>query len=263
MGVEFIRIPGAILHLKGLSLRQKCILSLVVGFNHHGLRMTNSQLAELFGCSPDAIRHDLHGVVRRKGRGNDKSGLVSRGLVRVEGSTSKRVLKAGENMPQLPAKLPQGEESTTGTDAARGDQLPARVPPTTGTGAHQNMKGRENRKERKTPPTPRERGADGVRASFELFWAVYPKKESPEKARKVWKKLRPSPDLVEQILASVEEHKRCDQWKREKGRFIPEACNWLDGRRWESDLGSAAEAAKEAEEREKAEWRRQLLEARA
>ena len=66
---------------------------------------------------------------------------------------------------------------------------------------------------------------------FDSFWAAYPKKVGKGAARKAWRKLKPSGD----ILRAVERQKRSKQWLRESGRYIPNPATWLNQERWDDE----------------------------
>ncbi|MBR8028900.1 hypothetical protein KDX27_30315 [Burkholderia cenocepacia] len=70
---------------------------------------------------------------------------------------------------------------------------------------------------------------------FASFWKLYPRKDAKVQARKAFLKLAPSAELLEQILDALDRFKRCDQWVREDGKFIPFASTWLNQRRWEDE----------------------------
>lgn len=69
--------------------------------------------------------------------------------------------------------------------------------------------------------------------SFLLFWSAYPKKVSKPDALKAWKKIKPSEDLINKIIASVESSKNSQEWKNENGKYIPYPASWLNSARWE------------------------------
>ncbi|VBB10651.1 hypothetical protein [Burkholderia stabilis] len=71
--------------------------------------------------------------------------------------------------------------------------------------------------------------------SFASFWKLYPRKDAKVQARKAFVKLAPSAELLERILDALDRFKRCDQWLREDGKFIPFASTWLNQRRWEDE----------------------------
>jgi hypothetical protein len=87
--------------------------------------------------------------------------------------------------------------------------------------------------EKRTPPIPpkKKKGKDSD-DSFDLFWAVYPKKQSKPDARSVWLKLAPTDELVRKILDAIVIQKKSDQWSKENGQFIPMPAGWLRKERW-------------------------------
>jgi len=70
--------------------------------------------------------------------------------------------------------------------------------------------------------------------AFLLFWDVYPNKIGKGKAFDVWKKSG-CEKLNGEITRSVEEQKKCQQWKKDNGQFIPHPSTWLNQRRWEDE----------------------------
>ena len=75
---------------------------------------------------------------------------------------------------------------------------------------------------------------------FETFWKAYPRKVNKQAAQKAFNKLKPSEDLFKAIMAGLENHKKSKQWTRDDGQYIPHASTWLNGKRWEDELESAA-----------------------
>lgn len=71
--------------------------------------------------------------------------------------------------------------------------------------------------------------------SFSIFWKAYPRKDSKVQAQKAFVKLAPSDELFALIMASLDRFKRCDQWTRDGGKFVPFASTWLNQRRWEDE----------------------------
>lgn len=78
---------------------------------------------------------------------------------------------------------------------------------------------------------------------FGEFWAAYPKKAAKGAALKTWKRLKPSQELTDKMIAAIETQKRSEQWTLEGGRFIPNPATWLNGERWEDELTGGAEGA--------------------
>jgi hypothetical protein len=89
------------------------------------------------------------------------------------------------------------------------------------------------------PPKPPQ-GADPVllySADFESFWAAYPKHTGKGAAYREWKKLRPSQDLQDKILAAIAAAKCSRAWLKDNGQYIPNPSTWLQQRRWDDDFG--------------------------
>lgn len=68
---------------------------------------------------------------------------------------------------------------------------------------------------------------------FEEFWAAYPKKRHKGKAEAAWRKV--DPGLLPRILQAVEVAKTRDDWRKEKGQFIPYPASWLNAKGWEDE----------------------------
>jgi len=71
--------------------------------------------------------------------------------------------------------------------------------------------------------------ANGV---WEEFWKAYPRKTAKQAALKAWKKVKVT-DLPA-LMVSLEDHKGSEQWQR---GIIPHPATWLNGRRWEDEVG--------------------------
>ena len=72
-------------------------------------------------------------------------------------------------------------------------------------------------------------------ASFDRFWAVYPKRKAKADAMKAWTALKPDSALVEKILDAVREQSRSVDWLKEGGKWIPYPASWLRSARWEDE----------------------------
>ena len=67
---------------------------------------------------------------------------------------------------------------------------------------------------------------------FNIFYQNYPRKVNKANAEKWFKKNKPSEELFNKMLFSLEQHKK--QWKDKQ--FIPYPATWLNGKRWEDEL---------------------------
>jgi uncharacterized protein YdaU (DUF1376 family) len=64
---------------------------------------------------------------------------------------------------------------------------------------------------------------------FDKFWEAYPKKRAKPVALKAWLKHKPDIDVVIKSLTII---KKCDQWTKNKGEFIPYPASWLNAEGW-------------------------------
>lgn len=71
---------------------------------------------------------------------------------------------------------------------------------------------------------------------FNTFWKAYPRKTSKATALKSWQKIKPDDELQKTILSALEQHKKTEQWLRDKGQFIPHPATWLNQSRWLDEL---------------------------
>jgi hypothetical protein len=71
---------------------------------------------------------------------------------------------------------------------------------------------------------------------FEKFYTAYPRHVGRSGAEKVFSKIDMKDDLFEKIMAVLEKWKKCDQWTKDNGQFIPYPATWLNGKRWEDEL---------------------------
>lgn len=75
---------------------------------------------------------------------------------------------------------------------------------------------------------------------FERFWKAWPKHEGKKKAAEAFAKLKPDEALLQRMLAAIEAKRRTDSWTKSGGQFIPLPATWLNGMRWEDEVGPAA-----------------------
>lgn len=71
---------------------------------------------------------------------------------------------------------------------------------------------------------------------FNRFWDAYPKKLSKGGAEKAWKKIKPSEQLLTQMLSAIAAAKTSDDWQKDGGQFIPYPASWLNSKRWEDEI---------------------------
>lgn len=104
--------------------------------------------------------------------------------------------------------------------------------------------------------------------AFEKFWTEYPKRRSKGDALKAWRALKPTKELTERILRSLQIAKRSSDWVKDGGQFVPYPGTWLRAQGWEDDIrlpndiprmsgDDLAKMKAESERRMDAEWERQ------
>ena len=76
----------------------------------------------------------------------------------------------------------------------------------------------------------------GDASMFEQFWLAYPRKIAKTPAKKAFDKLQPTSSLLAAMLAAIKEQRKCDQWQKNNGQFIPYPATWLNSGRWDDDM---------------------------
>lgn len=72
---------------------------------------------------------------------------------------------------------------------------------------------------------------------FLEFWSAFPRKRGKLDAFKAWKKLDPTIEVRENILRAIEEQKKCRQWRKDNGEYIPWPASWIRKGGWLDELG--------------------------
>jgi hypothetical protein len=155
----------------------------------------------------------------------ERAGLVR--LYSVEGKQYMAVVKFGQRVRAERSKFPEPPPD----DGQLSDRRQADVgPPRTES---------KSESKTKTPLPPGGEPAQDRKAfdeAFGCFWAAYPRKKAKGDAEKAWRKLKPSPGLLETMLAALERAQASPEWVKDGGQFIPYPATWLNGRRWEDEV---------------------------
>ena len=75
-----------------------------------------------------------------------------------------------------------------------------------------------------------------IETNFEAFWKEYPRKVGKGDARKAFSKTILKGVSLETLLEALRKQKRCTQWNRDNGRYIPHPSTWLNQERWEDEV---------------------------
>ena len=89
------------------------------------------------------------------------------------------------------------------------------------------------------------------RVRFDAFWKVYPRKVGKVDAEKAWKSLLPDDTLLATIVEAVK--KQTPIMGKDGPTYIPHPATWLNGRRWEDEVGTPKSRFLEARDRHLAE----------
>jgi hypothetical protein len=70
---------------------------------------------------------------------------------------------------------------------------------------------------------------------FNLFWTSYPRKTKKGDAYKAWQQTESIRPPVDKILDKLKSLKRCEQWRKDGGVFIPYPATWLRAWGWDDE----------------------------
>jgi hypothetical protein len=73
---------------------------------------------------------------------------------------------------------------------------------------------------------------------FDEFYNLYPRHEARKKALEAWRRLKPSPEMCDRIIADLK-HRAQTTWQGKDQQFIPLPASYLNGRRWEDETAPA------------------------
>ncbi len=121
--------------------------------------------------------------------------------------------------------------SGTGNSCVAGFPVPET--PDSGFSSTDNPQSKVKKSKVKNPLTPLNKSEQKL---FEKFWNEYPKKKSKGQAEKTWAKINPDEQLVETMISTIRRAKKSEDWKKEKGKFIPHPSTWLNAKGWEDDF---------------------------
>lgn len=66
---------------------------------------------------------------------------------------------------------------------------------------------------------------------------AYPKKKAKDSAAHAFAKRKPDKVLVDAMVAAIEVQKHSDQWRKDRGQFIPNPATWLNSAGWLDEDG--------------------------
>lgn len=208
-------IPADIWLNESLSLQEKAVLAEIDSFcsYYESCYASNEHFAKFIGVSTRRIKDIIKSLEDKK--------LIERELVYKKGSKEieKRLLRVP--YPSC-RKLPQGGEENCPTPSAESC-------PENNTSMNNTKEGIYKRNSSKTQKDAEYEGL------FDIFYKAYPKHKGKVAALKAFKKLKPDQALLDEILKALEWQKQQEEWKKDRGQFIPNPATYLNGRRWEDE----------------------------
>ncbi len=78
--------------------------------------------------------------------------------------------------------------------------------------------------------------SENIQQKFERFYKDYPKKKSRGNAFKWFNTHKPSSELVDTMIESLNQQKSTLDWQKENGRYIPYPASWLNSCGWENEI---------------------------
>jgi hypothetical protein len=75
-----------------------------------------------------------------------------------------------------------------------------------------------------------------LKEGFNRFWDAFPKKTKKIEASEEWFKLKPSIQLMDQIISKVISFKESKEWKKDDGVFVPNPKSFIKNKRWLDEI---------------------------
>lgn len=72
-------------------------------------------------------------------------------------------------------------------------------------------------------------------SQFNQFYAQYPRKLKKQETKKWFKKNKPSNELFNTMMNSLEQFRASTGWQKDGGKYIPHPSTWLNQKRWEDE----------------------------
>ena len=76
----------------------------------------------------------------------------------------------------------------------------------------------------------------GYTALFDEFWKAYPRRVGKDAARRAFAKRKPDRGLLDDMLTAIDQQKQTEQWRKNRGQFIPFPATWLNRGSWEDEV---------------------------
>jgi hypothetical protein len=154
--------------------------------------------------------------------------LSDKDLIRLYETASKRYMhvpRFGQRMRSFKRACPPSPWCETSEESSKSSGICQQVAANSG-----KSRPEVKRREEKYPL---------AQTAFARFWAAYPRRKNRGQAERAWQKLKPSEQLIAQILQAIERATTSESWQKESGRFIPYPASWLNAKGWLDEDGVA------------------------
>jgi hypothetical protein len=188
------------------------------------LRIANLEGSETFTRNIGSLAFDMSFSYRHA---QDALVLLERsGLLQI---VRKKIEGTKENAPSVYTLLQNGrtlEQKVTRLLPTENSELFREYPRTY----------QEPPKTSKNPSSNDEEGAENEDKDFDQFWNLYPKNVGKKDARKAWSASSKTRPPIQELLDSLKKQANSEQWKKDKGKFVPHPKTWLNGERWNDEV---------------------------
>lgn len=117
---------------------------------------------------------------------------------------------------------------------------------------------RRVKKEDKTPPEEQEKvlieeTVTKIEELFDKWWSEYPNKVDKERAMKLFSQaIAETPEkkrrqLIKDLFGKLAAYKQSPKWLKDDGEYVPMPSTWLHRKRWQDEIKTREQAAKEKE----------------
>jgi DNA-binding MarR family transcriptional regulator len=215
------------------------IYALASSFGNDGIYASNSELAILFRIQrPNVVR-----IVRR---------LELRGFVKVERTKGYRRIIAKSITLILSDSINSDTNNGSNSD---GQTVSNRCSKWSQTDTYKlsKLKRKDNTQinavcaEKIAALDSRKTKENTGMSSFDKFWQAHPKKVGKEAAAKAWRNIDFRQTSAKTIIDAIIKQKKVKgvQWAKDNYQYCLNPATWLNGKRWEDQIGNEKQKAKE------------------
>lgn len=196
------------------------------------------QVLPYFDCDTDELLTTLEqaGFIQRYGFDNRKYLQI----INFSRHQKPHPKEPESTIPAAPKTARSGAGRTktrSGSDPVAAGSDPHQIQPDLGVQAKEGIEGKEDPDRKRSDLDPEN---DRLLDRFDHFWKTYPRHCAKEDARRAWLKLRPSADLLVQIIEAVTKRRTEGDWAGKDLDKLPYPATYLNGKRWNDEFVPAS-----------------------